>query len=78
MMRLLRRMLDREVSVGALLEIILWSSIPYVIIGVVVIGLRAEQLHHMQTLYGSRDQLLSFGVLVAGWPAVLIADVCMY
>jgi ABC-type uncharacterized transport system ATPase subunit len=45
---------------------------------VIVVGLRAEQLHQMQTLHASRDQLLSFGVLVAGWPAVLIADVCMY
>ncbi|MGE2714259.1 hypothetical protein ACQI4L_09395 [Mycolicibacterium litorale] len=78
MMRLLRRVLEREVSVGAVLETIIWSSLPYLIIGVVVIGLRAEHLHHMQTLYGSRDQLLSFGVLVAGWPGVLIADVCMY
>ena len=77
-MRLLRRILECGVSVGAVLQTLVWSALPYIIIGVVVVGLRAEHLHHMQTLYGSRDQLLSFGVLVAGWPAVLIADVCMY
>jgi hypothetical protein len=32
----------------------------------------------MQTLYESRDQVLSLGVLVAGWPGVIFADVCMY
>ena len=77
-MRLLRRILECEVSVGAVLQTLVWSALPYITIGVVVVGLRAEHLHHMQTLYGSRDQLLSFGVLVAGWPAVLVADVCMY
>ncbi|MFS0898400.1 hypothetical protein [Mycolicibacterium litorale] len=78
MMGLLRRALALEVSVGAVLQTLVWSALPYLIVGVVVVGLRAEHLHHMQTLYGSRDQLLSFGILVAGWPAVLIADVCMY
>ncbi|BCI51544.1 hypothetical protein NIIDNTM18_08220 [Mycolicibacterium litorale] len=77
-MGLLRRALALEVSVGAVLQTLVWSALPYLIVGVVVVGLRAEHLHHMQTLYGSRDQLLSFGILVAGWPAVLIADVCMY
>ncbi|KUI39082.1 hypothetical protein [Mycobacterium sp. GA-2829] len=78
MMRTLRRVLGHEVSVGGVLETLLWASLPYLVIGVLVVGLRAEHLHHMQTLYGSRDQLLSFGILVAGWPGVLIADVCMY
>ncbi|MBO0679189.1 hypothetical protein JRC04_17125 [Mycolicibacterium sp. S2-37] len=78
MMRRLRRILDREVAIGSLLEAAIWASIPYFLIGAVVVGMHAELLQHMQTLYGSRDQLLSFGVLVAGWPALLFADVCMY
>lgn len=76
-MDLLRRALAAEVSIGQLLEGAIWAAVPYFIAGVVVVGLRAEALHHMQTLHGNRDQLLSFGVLVAGWPAVLFADVCM-
>jgi hypothetical protein len=78
MMQWLRRALDREIAVGTLLEAAIWASIPYFLIGGVVVGMRAELLQHMQTLYGSRDQLLSFAVLVAGWPAMLFADVCMY
>ncbi|OBB60106.1 hypothetical protein A5757_10560 [Mycobacterium sp. 852013-51886_SCH5428379] len=77
-MRWLRRVLGYEIAIGSLLEAAIWASIPYFVAGGVVVGLRAELLQHMQTLYGTRDQLLSFGVLVAGWPALLFADVCMY
>jgi hypothetical protein len=52
--------------------------LPYLLIGVIVVAVRAEGLSQMQTLYESRDQVLSFGVLVAGWPGVIFADVCMY
>jgi hypothetical protein len=74
---LLRRVLAVEVSVGRLLEVAVWAALPYLLVGTVVVGVRAEELQHQQTLHRDRDQLLSYGVLVAGWPAVLFADVCM-
>jgi hypothetical protein len=78
MMSMLRRLLNREVTVGGVMELALILALPYLLIGVVVVALRAEELSQMQTLYESRDQVLSFGVLVAGWPGVIFADVCMY
>jgi hypothetical protein len=78
MMSMLRRLLNREVTVGGVMELALILALPYLLIGVVVVAVRAEGLSQMQTLYESRDQVLSFGVLVAGWPGVIFADVCMY
>jgi hypothetical protein len=78
MMSMLRRLLNREVTVGGVMELALMLALPYLLIGVGVVAVRAEGLSHMQTLYEGRDQVLSFGVLVAGWPGVLFADVCMY
>jgi hypothetical protein len=77
MLDTLRRFLALEVSVGRLIEVAVWAALPYLIAGAVVVGARAGELQHQQTLHGDRDQLMSFGVLVAGWPAVLFADVCM-
>jgi hypothetical protein len=78
MIRVLRRLLGREVTVGSLLEIAFRIAVPYLVVGVIVVGVNVPQLQQLQTLHQSREQILSFGVLVAGWPAVLIADVCMY
>jgi hypothetical protein len=78
MMSMLRRLLNREVTVGGVMELALMLALPYLLIGVIVVAVRAEGLSQMQTLYESRDQVLSFGVLVAGWPGVIFADVCMY
>lgn len=77
MLDTLRRFLALEVSVGRLLEVAVWTALPYLLVGAVMVGARAEELQHQQTLHRDRDQLMSFGVLVAGWPAVLFADVCM-
>ncbi|BBY17811.1 hypothetical protein [Mycolicibacterium litorale] len=41
-MRLLRRILEWEVSVGAVLQTLVWSALPYIIVGVVVVGLIAD------------------------------------
>lgn len=78
MMSTLRRLLNREVTVGGAIELALVLALSYLLIGVVVVAGKAEGLSQMQTLHESRDQMLSFGVLVAGWPSVLFADVCMY
>jgi hypothetical protein len=78
MMSMLRRLLNREVTVGGVMELALMLALPYLLIGVIVVAVRAEGLSQMQTLYESRDQVLSFGVLVAGWPGVIFADVCMH
>jgi len=78
MMPKLRRLLDREVTVGGVMELALILALAYLLIGIVVVAVRAEGISQMQTLYETRDQVLSFGVLVAGWPGVIFADVCMY
>ncbi len=48
MTKRLNRVLERRVSVGALIEIAVWLAIPYLSIGFVWALLHTEQVHHIQ------------------------------
>ncbi len=80
-MDLLRRVLQREVSVGALIEVALWLAIPYLSVGFVWAVLHTEETQRIQTrletgLPAGAD-VGAFGLTVAFWPASpQIADAC--
>ncbi len=80
-MDLLRRVLQYEVSVGALIEVALWLAIPYLSIGFFWAVLHGEQTQRIQTrlenVLPAGPDVAAFGLTVALWPASLqIADAC--
>ncbi len=78
---LLRRVLEYQVSIGALIEVALWLAIPYLCIGFVWSSLHAEQVQQIQTrvekLSPVGADVAAFGLATALWPAsIQIADAC--
>lgn len=77
----LRRVLQYEISVGALIEVALWLAIPYLAIGFVWAVLHADQTQRIQTrletVWPSGADVAAFGLTAALWPAsIQIADAC--
>ena len=72
-MDLLRRVLQYEISVGALIEVALWLAIPYLAIGFVWAVLHTEETQRIQTRLESvmpaGSDVAAFGLTVALWPA---------
>lgn len=80
-MNSLRRVLQYEVTVGALIELALWLAIPYLCIGFVWAVLHGDETQRIQTrLEGAVPlgaDVAAFGVTAALWPAsIQIADAC--
>ena len=80
-MDLLRRALQRQVSVGALIEVAVWLALPYLAIGFTWTLLHPEQTQRIQarleTVSAMGSDLAAFGLSTALWPASLqIADAC--
>jgi uncharacterized membrane protein (DUF441 family) len=78
---MLRRVLSRRVSVAAMIEFALWMAIPYVVIGLVVAFLGAEQVQlietHLQTRLPAGSDIAAFVLTMLLWPAMLFGvDVC--
>ncbi|MGO9155399.1 hypothetical protein [Mycobacterium sp.] len=77
----LQRVLNHQVSIGALIEVALWLAIPYLGIGFVWSSLHGEQVQQIQTrlekLSPTGADILAFGLTAALWPAsIQIADAC--
>jgi hypothetical protein len=77
----LQRVLNHQVSIGALIEVALWLAIPYLCIGFVWSSLHGEQAQQIQTrlekLSPTGADILAFGLATALWPASMqIADAC--
>lgn len=77
----LQRVLNHQVSIGALIEVALWRAIPYLCIGFVWSSLHGEQVQQIQTrlekLSPTGADHLAFGFATALWPASMqIADAC--
>jgi hypothetical protein len=77
----LQRVLNHQVSIGALIEVALWLAIPYLCIGFVWSSLHGEQVQQIQTrlekLSPAGADILAFGLATALWPASMqIADAC--
>ena len=80
-MNMLWRLLQYEVSVGALIEVALWLVIPYLSIGFVWAVLHAEQTERIQarieSVFPAGADVAAFGLTAALWPAsIQIADAC--
>ncbi|MGO8940574.1 MAG: hypothetical protein ACLQLO_26845 [Mycobacterium sp.] len=77
----LQRVLNHQVSIGALIEVALWLAVPYLCVGFVWSSLHGEQVQQIQTrlekLSPTSADLLAFGFATALWPASMqIADAC--
>ena len=78
----LQRVLNHQVSIGALIAVALWLAIPYLCIGFVWSSLHGEQVQQIQTrlekLSPTGADLFGFRVsATALWPASMqIADAC--
>ncbi|OBG46530.1 hypothetical protein A5672_07875 [Mycobacterium alsense] len=80
-MNALRRVLQYEVTVGALIEVALWLAIPYLAIGFVWAVLHADETQRIQArlerVVPAGADVAAFGLTAALWPASLqIADAC--
>jgi hypothetical protein len=77
----LRRMLQYEVSVGALIEVALWLAIPYLSIGfawAVTHTEETQRIHaRLENVLPTASDVAAFGLTAALWPAsIQIADAC--
>jgi hypothetical protein len=80
-MDLLRRVLQYEASVGALIEVALWLAIPYLSIGFVwaVNAHRGDAADSDATgnVFPTASDVAAFGLTAASWPASIhIANAC--
>jgi hypothetical protein len=80
-MALVQRVLNYEVSVGALIEVGVWLAIPYLCVGLAWTVVHPEQMQQIQTrlerVLPAGADVGAFGVMTALWPASLqIASAC--
>lgn len=80
-MDVLRRTLQYRVTVGALIELVLWLTIPYLCIGFVWAVFHTEQTRQIealiQTVVPVGADAVAFGLNAALWPAsIQIATAC--
>jgi hypothetical protein len=78
---LLRRILQYRISVGALIEMALWLTIPYLSVGFIWTLVHTEQTQRIQarleTVLPAGADIAAFGLTAALWPASIeIADAC--
>ena len=74
-MTMLRRLLSRRVSVEAMLEIVMWLAVPYLVIGLVWAFFDAEQVQLIDTAMRTRipagSDIGAFVLTALNWPARL-------
>lgn len=75
-MTALRRLLSRRVSVEAMVETVMWLSIPYLIVGLVWAFFDAEQVRLIETELQGRlpagSEILAFVLTAALWPVLAL------
>ncbi|OBK30696.1 hypothetical protein A5634_15550 [Mycobacterium asiaticum] len=77
----LRRLLNRQVSISALVEVAFWLAIPYLCIGLVWATVHENQVERIEArlmkVMPAGADIAAFGVTALLWPASLqIADAC--
>ncbi|MDP7703296.1 MULTISPECIES: hypothetical protein [unclassified Mycobacterium] len=80
-MERLRRVLNYQLSVGALIEIAVWLAIPYLVVGFLWASLHPGQVEQIRmriaTVSPVGADVAAFGAAAALWPASLqIAAAC--
>ena len=79
---MLRRVLSRRVSVEAMIELVMWMAIPYIVIGLVFAFFGVEQVQLIETRLQTRlpagSDIAAYGLTALFWPATLFGvDVCV-
>jgi hypothetical protein len=73
----MRRLLSQKISVAAMLELVLWLGIPYVIIGVTWAFFNPEPIEQhqveLQAIIPGGIDLLAFAEAALLWPVLMIA-----
>lgn len=75
MLATVRRLVNHPVTIGALMEIALFSAIPYLIIGAIVSISHGEGMQQMQVERGT-DALVTWVASAIAWPVVLFSHSC--
>ncbi|MGV0743928.1 hypothetical protein [Mycolicibacterium sp. XJ870] len=78
-----KRVLNREVTIGGVLETAMWLAIPYIVVGVVVAFLHADYIDMLATQFNTRlpagADIAAFGQITVMWPGLLLSsDLCMH
>ena len=78
---MLRRILSRRVSVEAMLETLMWLSVPYLLVGLVWAFFDAEQVQTVDAALRNRlpagSDVGAFVLTALNWPARLFGiDLC--
>ncbi|WP_423212754.1 hypothetical protein [Mycobacterium talmoniae] len=85
MLDLLRRVLNYQVSVAALIEVALWLAVPYITAGLVWLFFHPDGVQRIQTqleqqfhVPAGSDYEVALGAATLLWPAVLLlpSDAC--
>jgi hypothetical protein len=80
-MALIQRVLNHQVSIGALIELSVWLAIPRLSVGLVWSVFHSGQVQQIQTrlekVMPAGADIGAFGLTAASWPAsIQIADAC--
>lgn len=81
-MSVLRKVLSRRVSVAGMIELALWLSIPYLLIGLAWAFFDAEQVQLFETAFRTRlpagAEVLAYVQTAVMWPQLMLgADICV-
>jgi hypothetical protein len=73
---MLRHMLNRPVTVQALIEVAIWLAVPYIIVGLTWAVIHPDKVSELQTEWAKAlpagADLAAFGEATALWPALLL------
>lgn len=76
-MQRVRQELTRPISVGAMIETLMWLALPYVVIGLVVTIAHPDYVRaretQLQTWFPAGSDVLAFGETTVWWPLVLVS-----
>ncbi|QNJ93603.1 hypothetical protein HZU40_04520 [Mycolicibacterium fluoranthenivorans] len=76
-MRRVRGMLARPVSVGAMLEALMWLALPYVVIGLAFTVVHPDHVRYreaqLQMWFPAGADVLAFGETTVWWPLLLVS-----
>lgn len=70
-------MLARPVTVGAMLEALMWLALPYVVIGLAFTVVHPDHVRYreaqLQMWFPAGADVLAFGETTVGWPLLLVS-----
>lgn len=78
----MRRILSRKISVEAMLEFLMWLTVPYLVVGLVWTFFHPEQVQVLESrlllTLPAGANLVAFGIVTVLWPLQLLgAEFCV-